>query len=390
MPFGGTGARGVEAPLQLRVDCGAIGIRPQALPLAARAVDLVERFLGAGRARGARRAPRASGSGLRAAPRLRGAPLLHGRGGRSRCVPAPRARQSARPSRLSSSNVPSPVTARHSSSASASCASRAFDRGIRRDGLDARDHRCDPLLPLLERCAPRRLLLVHRLDDRARAPATPLLFARLATPSSTSRTSSPPAPASRARSRAATPASLCSVLTAMFRSSAPSAMRATASGAVCGSAAWRATLPSSFGSWMRPSAAARTVSCGEDLRDGREMLLVVDPFERERRRSRRSQPARYAIATRRSTYAATQLLVALGAGELDHVFDGREPGAGGPPHARVGIVARELAQHGRCSSSRGISATAAALTAGSACFQRGCGLKRSRKDMEEPYNRLIA
>jgi hypothetical protein len=66
-------------------------------------------------------------------------------------------------------------------------------------------------------------------------------------------------------SSAATPASLCSVLSATFSSSAGSEMRATASSAVCGSAAWRATLPSAFASCTRPSAAARTVSCGEDF-----------------------------------------------------------------------------------------------------------------------------
>ena len=93
---------------------------------------------------------------------------------------------------------------------------------------------------------------------------TDLFFARALTLSSVSRSSAPPGPRPRRASRAPRRRRPCDRSScATLSSSAGSAMRATASSAVCGSAAFRATLLSALTSCTRPSAAARTVSCGD-------------------------------------------------------------------------------------------------------------------------------
>ena len=164
--------------------------------------------------------------------------------------------------------------------------------------------------------------------------ATALLFARLARPSSISRTSAPRIRLERPFERRDRRRPCVRSSAAMFSSSAASAIRATASAAVCGSAACRATLLSSF---VVVDPAERRRADGvvrRRLGDGRELLLVVEPFERQRRRGVRSAPAAVASATSRSAYSRAQLLVGFRLRELDEVFDSGQAGAGRAPDAR--------------------------------------------------------
>ena len=135
---------------------------------------------------------------------------------------------------------------------------------------------------------------------------------------------------------------------------------------------------------MRPSAAARTVSCGDDLAMVAKCFWSSIPSSASDaarvRVSGRDRDAR--PAARRSRDAAPRRARPGRAGRCLRRAESRAPAARltrGSASSRAS--SRSTA---RCSSSRGMSATAAALTAGSAFFQRGCGLKRSRKDMEEP------
>ena len=166
----------------------------------------------------------------------------------------------------------------------------------------------------------------------------------------------------------------------MFSSSARSAIRPTASSAVWGSVACRATLLSDFTSCTRPSAAARTVSCGDDFAMVENCLGSSSPSRASAASASVSDGA-VAMATswsamwrRRSgsrSARASLASTATSATRFTAAVRTRTSSSAAASSSRVP----------RCSGSSGISPTAPARTAGSVCFHLGCGLNLSRKDI---------